>query len=373
MKVKFEKYQEPVAVGSSVFADFRNDIDLYNLRTLRQISCVGMVAGIALFLLCFPPFRVFGLVYSYLALAVVFTALYLWCLFGLERRRRMVLPTFYLIGFLLLYMASIMGTYLGQNANATTVLLLILVLPLFVIDKPWRLHVFFGIMTAIFCVMDYSVKLNRELMKLDIANCVAFYLLSVAISRQAIKTRLADIIIKHELKQQRDMDMLTKLNNRGSFERIVERYLHESNQNAVLMLMDIDDFKRVNDTLGHAKGDQLLQQVGEYLKAAFRSGDTVSRLGGDEFIAFLPAVTDMGVIKEKVDSLLQKISEISLAQERSCPVGASVGLAQYPEDGCSFEDLYKQADAALYHAKRSGKGQFAVYDEIAAPHADADP
>ena len=367
MKVKFERYQPAVTIDSSAYKRFRSEIALSNLHTLRQISFVGMVAGIVLVLLSLPPLRIFSLIYSYLAIAALFTALYLWCLFGLERLRRWVLPTYYLIGFLLLAIASIMGTYLGQEANATTILLLILVLPLSVIDKPWRVHAFFGVMTAFFCGMDYFVKLNRNLVGLDVANCIVFYLLSVAISRQTIKTKLADIIIKHELKQQRDMDMLTKLNNRGSFERIVAQYLHESNKNAVLLLMDLDNFKMVNDTLGHAKGDELLQQVGEFLQSTFRSGDTVSRLGGDEFIAFLPAVTDMGVIKGKVAGLLERISRIDLTGDHSCQVGASVGLAQYPEDGCSFEALYKQADAALYYAKRNGKGRVAVYDEMVEP------
>lgn len=364
MKIKFEKYQTPAALDSRAFTEFKSDIALYNLHTLRQISFVGMAAGIILVLLSLPPLHVFQLVYSYLAIAVLFTFLYLWCLFGLERLRQFVLPTFYLISFLLFVLASVMGTYLGQDANATTILLLILVLPLFVIDKPWRLHLFVGMMTGLFCVMDYSIKINHELAALDIANCAAFYLLSAAISRQVIQTKLSDIIIKHELKQQRDMDMLTRLNNRGSFERIVTQYLHDSNKNAVLLLMDIDNFKKVNDTLGHAKGDELLQRVGEYLKAAFRCGDIVSRLGGDEFIAFLPAVTEIRVIEEKIAVLLRKISEIDLTGGGGCPVSASAGLAQYPEDGCSFEALYKQADTALYQAKRNGKGRCVVYDEL---------
>lgn len=173
---------------------------------------------------------------------------------------------------------------------------------------------------------------------------------------------MSDIIIKHELKQQRDIDMLTKLSNRGAFERVVAQYIHESNQNAVLLIMDIDNFKSVNDTMGHAYGDMVLQLVGEQLSAAFRSGDTVSRLGGDEFVAFLPAAGNIQLIAEKAQALIARVSAIKIQSDTPCKIGASIGLAQYPSNGCTFEELYKRADEALYRAKQAGKGKCFIYD-----------
>ena len=167
---------------------------------------------------------------------------------------------------------------------------------------------------------------------------------------------------ERELEQQRDMDMLTKLNNRRAFERVVAQYIAESDQNAVLMLMDIDSFKSVNDTMGHAYGDMVLQLVGEYLQSAFRSGDTVSRLGGDEFVAFLPAVGDVGLIVHKAMQLIERIAGIKIDSAAPCKMGASIGLARYPINGRSFEELYKSADKALYRAKQNGKGRCFVYD-----------
>ncbi|MDD3882036.1 MAG: GGDEF domain-containing protein [Eubacteriales bacterium] len=127
--------------------------------------------------------------------------------------------------------------------------------------------------------------------------------------------------------------------------------------------MDVDNFKQINDKMGHSAGDAVLQSVGEALKGAFRKGDIVSRLGGDEFVAFLPYAGDIGVVTEKVKAMMQRINEIKQGNEQDIIVSVSVGLAQYPKDGCLFEELYKRADKALYSAKNSGKGKIAVYKE----------
>ena len=349
-------------VDRHAFTEFKNDIALCNLHTLRQIAWVGTVGGLLLVLACLPPFRLMTMIYGYLAITVLFGTLAALSYTLLEKRLGFVLPVYYAFVILFLALSIVMGTVWGRDSNAITFIILVVVLPLLIIDRPARMNAVFGTMCLAFCIIDFHVK-RSELCSMDVANCVVFYLLSIVISRQTINVKLSDIIIKHELKQQRDMDMLTKLSNRGAFERHVDRYIHASNKDAVMLIMDLDNFKAVNDQMGHEYGDLVLKRVGEYLQAAFRRGDIVSRLGGDEFVAFLPAVGELGVITEKVEALIERVSGVRQELALRCSVGASVGLAQYPQNGCSFEELYRRADAALYSAKRSGKGTFVVYDE----------
>jgi diguanylate cyclase (GGDEF)-like protein len=350
-------------VPRSAFQEFSSDIARYNLRALNQISFVGMIGGILLVIASLPPLHLLQLIEGYAAIALLFTCVFILTATVLRRHENAVLPVYYAFILLVLTIAILMGTWWGKATNATTFVMLVLMLPVLIIDRPYRIHLVFGVMSIAFCLADMNAK-SGALLELDLANAVVFYLLSVIICRQTIKAKMSDIIIKHELKQQRDMDILTKLSNRGAFERVVAQYVHESNQNAVLLIMDVDNFKSVNDTMGHAYGDMVLQLVGQYLQNTFRSGDTISRLGGDEFVAFLPAAGDIAYIQEKALALIGQISAIQIESDVPCKIGASIGLAQYPEDGCSFEALYKRADEALYRAKQSGKGDCVIFESV---------
>lgn len=345
-----------------VFFTFKNDVANYNINAMRKMSIVGFVGSLFLVIASLPPFRFLSLLECYAALTVVFGIMLLLSSTILKKYTQLILPFYYLFIIILLIFSIVMGTYLGTDTNATTFLILLLAIPLFIIDKPYKIDIVLVIMSLIFCVLVHFTK-SGEIHDLDISNGVVICLLSIVVNRQSIRYKMTDIVIKHELKSQRDMDMLTKLNNRGAFERGVAQYIHDSNKNSVMMIMDIDNFKSVNDTMGHSYGDMVLQLVGEYLKSTFRTTDIVSRLGGDEFVAFLPAVSDMNIITKKVTDLINRIKNIPIESETPCKIGASVGLAQYPKDGCTFEDLYKQADLALYVAKKNGKGTYAIYDE----------
>ena len=347
-------------ISAQAFSDFQSDIAIYNLHTLRQISWVGVVGGLLLVVACLPPLHLLSMLHGYLALTALFAVLAVLTGTALPRRPALVLPVYYAFVVLFLAVSIAMGTVWGKDSNAITFVMLVVVLPLLIIDRPVRMHLIFGVMCVAFCVIDYRVK-DRAISGLDIANCVAFYLLSVVLSRQAIRTKMSDIIVKHELKRQRDMDMLTKLSNRSAFERHVEQYLHESNEGAAMLIMDLDNFKSVNDQMGHEYGDMVLKRVGDYMRSAFRRGDLVSRLGGDEFVAFLPAVGALDVITDKAGALIRRIGQIQQELSLTCAVGASIGVALYPNDGCSFEELYRRADAALYRAKHAGKGTVVIY------------
>lgn len=159
-------------------------------------------------------------------------------------------------------------------------------------------------------------------------------------------------------------DALTGLPNRNLFnDRLALAVTHaarEGRQVGILFL-DLDRFKIVNDTMGHDTGDKLLQEVSVRLKKAIREGDTVARMGGDEFIVIIPGLRNpenLGVLAQKIiDSLSSPYS----INDNDVFIGASIGIAIYPNDGREVSSLLKNADMAMYRAKENGRNNYQLY------------
>jgi diguanylate cyclase (GGDEF)-like protein/PAS domain S-box-containing protein len=161
-------------------------------------------------------------------------------------------------------------------------------------------------------------------------------------------------------------DPLTSLPNRALFNDRLRQMMADVSwhgQLAGVMLIDMDRFKEVNDTMGHAVGDELLMEAAVRLSSCVRSYDTVARLGGDEFAILLPQVRsgdDLGRIAGKI---LDKFGEPFLLDGKEIFVSCSIGIALYPNDSTEANDLVKYADSAMYFAKRSGRNNFRFYSK----------
>lgn len=161
-------------------------------------------------------------------------------------------------------------------------------------------------------------------------------------------------LIRHEA----EYDALTDLLNRGSFDRVLQIYKNGETPYA-LILVDVDIFKSVNDTYGHAMGDRILKKVASLLKQMFRSIDFVCRIGGDEFAIVMVEMTgDLGyTIEEKIEAINQELQK----EEDGLPkVSISVGVA-FSDRKNPGEDIFKDADKALYHTKENGKHGCSIY------------
>ncbi len=172
------------------------------------------------------------------------------------------------------------------------------------------------------------------------------------------------------LKYQALHDGLTELANRTLLsDRIHQTVLmaQRNHQPFALLIMDLDRFKDINDTLGHHYGDLILQQVARRVRNVLRESDTIARLGGDEFAVLLPK-TELSQAKHIIDKLLKAIEEPFLINEQVLHVGGSIGVTLYPQHGEDEVTLMQRADVAMYVAKRNHSG-YAVYDPSTDQHS----
>lgn len=161
-------------------------------------------------------------------------------------------------------------------------------------------------------------------------------------------------------------DALTGLPNRVLFMDRLEQTLvrtHRSGLMVGVLFIDIDRFKLVNDTLGHAGGDRLICEVAVRLRKTVREGDIVARLGGDEFVVIIADAGKINDVLRAVEKIIAGVSEPYRIDEREIFSTCSIGVSLYPHDGGNSEELIKNADTAMYHAKRNGRNRFQLYDK----------
>ncbi len=157
-------------------------------------------------------------------------------------------------------------------------------------------------------------------------------------------------------------DALTGLANRSRFFEHLERSLEDESRGPLVgvLYIDLDEFKPVNDRLGHGAGDRVLIEVASRLRDATRDGDLLARLGGDEFAVLCPGVPDLAVVRAVAERLSATVCEPITLGGETVRVGATVGVAAAPPGTCSIDDLVDAADGALYAAKRDARGSVQV-------------
>lgn len=159
-------------------------------------------------------------------------------------------------------------------------------------------------------------------------------------------------------------DLLTRLPNRALFKDRLElaiTHARRQKQKLAVMFLDLDRFKVINDTLGHAMGDRLLQAVTQRLESCLRKGDTLSRFGGDEFTLLLPSVHGPDDASQIARKLIKALKAPFALGEHEVFVGVSIGIAIYPEAGNTMDQLIQNADIAMYHVKARGKDSYCFF------------
>lgn len=172
--------------------------------------------------------------------------------------------------------------------------------------------------------------------------------------------------LAHSLKTNMEMDTLTRVYSRVAAEEKISNAITKESLygRSVLVFVDVDNFKSINDTYGHKTGDIYLQEVSSAMKSNKRSNDIIGRLGGDEFVMLLTSVESKDALRLILDRVLESVCAIEIKGVSLDEVSISAGILLVPRGGGSYNDLSQKADSALYLAKLAGKNKYVFYDEI---------
>lgn len=166
------------------------------------------------------------------------------------------------------------------------------------------------------------------------------------------------------LTEKAQKDLLTGLLNKITTQEQIDTHLnqhHEQQMFHALYLIDIDNFKNINDHLGHLQGDSVLIEIAECLRRQCSENDIIGRIGGDEFIVFINNTSSKKAIRQKAKELATSFRQFFHEQKKNYKISASIGIAIYPANGRTFQELYEKADTALYLSKKKGKDYFSFF------------
>jgi diguanylate cyclase (GGDEF)-like protein/PAS domain S-box-containing protein len=169
---------------------------------------------------------------------------------------------------------------------------------------------------------------------------------------------------EHLIWEQANFDALTKLANRHMLQDRLQQEIKKARRedlSVALLIIDLDRFKEINDTLGHDMGDVLLIEASQRIAACVRTSDTVARLGGDEFVIILAALDDESCVDRIARSLVETLVQPFLLDTEEAYISASIGIALYPNDAMDIESLLKHADQAMYGSKNAGRNRFSYF------------
>lgn len=201
---------------------------------------------------------------------------------------------------------------------------------------------------------DYTTEFTIEASQDEVGD------LSIAFKEMMSQIKKRDL----SLQQLAYYDRVTNLPNRHYFEEKISQAIENAQRYGTsfyLMMLDLDDFKIVNDTLGHAMGDMLLLRIGERLMLTLRNSDAIFRIGGDEFAVIVENIPDEQSIQYVAQKVINAISEPIMLEQDKVRVGVSVGISQYPLFAQTKTALISTADTAMYGAKNRGKNSFEMY------------
>jgi diguanylate cyclase (GGDEF)-like protein len=234
-------------------------------------------------------------------------------------------------------------------------------------------------------IKDGSVMERCEIQFVDQAGEIRWYQLKVTtlLNDNRIPIRAIGIIdditakktmaIEHEnsleeMEAKLMMDPLTHLYNKLAIQQKITETITSSavsgdNQQHVLFMLDMDDFKNINDSFGHAYGDEVIVEFAELIKDSFRANDWVGRVGGDEFMVLMRNVKDLQIAQLKAQEIIDKCNRKYQVDEIAVSINVSIGMAVFPIDGVEYETLYQHADEAMYAAKARGKAAYSFYKQ----------
>ena len=255
--------------------------------------------------------------------------------------------------------------FITQNkpdTPATTFIALLLITPMFMIDKPFFMTIELSVASAVFLIWMYRIK-PYDVWQLDLVNVIVFTIVGVFLHFIANAIRIKEFVLTRTIIIQKDVDEMTGLKNKGALTREINAVLtDEKADKGVMMLLDVDTFKSINDTFGHDTGDRVIEQVGDFLREKSFDEGIVGRFGGDEFIVFIKDTDDPELAVKIAGDIAAGVSEHVTLPDDKQKISVSIGIATYSGEEKNYSDLLKKADIALYRSKADPLNRVYLYE-----------
>ena len=263
----------------------------------------------------------------------------------------------------LLFLFGAVLSLLRPESQAVSFIAFLLVTPMFMIDKPFFMAFELSAASAVFLVWMKSVKPDT-VWRVDCANVIVFTVVGIFLNVIANSIRIREFVLTRKINIQKDTDELTNLKNKGALTREINQFLaDESAGGGILLMLDIDRFKAINDTYGHDTGDEVIRRLGSYLGEKFTGDEIVGRFGGDEFIIFVRNCNDPDTARSTAEEIIKEVPERVTLADGSRKVELSIGIAVCDGREKNYSEIFKKADVALYRAKADSNNRYCLFGE----------
>lgn len=349
-------------LSSEEYKSIRLQLHAQNRRNLKVACLVGVTILVCLLIASFMLPFLEGNRILYAVTMLIFICIYALNESLVQRKEALALPLFYCFLVTAFAFGIILGVYLTPGVPSTTFCVLLFALPMLITDRPYRLSILLCAVTAWFCVATITVN-PPTVAQSDLVNSISFLALGIAVNVFMMNVKFKQVLHAAVVEQERDTDELTKLLTKAAAARAIGHFLESASEKGALLVLDVDDYKSINDTMGHAYGDTVLRIVGECLREVFRQDDILGRFGGDEFVAFLPHVCDRSIIEPRIQRFVEMTGARVPAGVSAPRITTSIGIALYPMHASDYDSLFQCADEALYQAKAAGKNVYVFYGD----------
>ena len=356
-EIGFFRWVSHYGFETDVFDTYREAVRRSNRASLRVLSVMGLVITLIVMVFGFTTHQAMEGLWFCLALLVA-------CVLGMaasfqeHTHRALLLGAGYLISAAL-FAISIYGSA-AMNTDAFWIGTQVAV-GCYLLDYAWTMGALEFL--SYLALMISWIAGRAEVTDTRFLFSLLFLNIGLITFFTVNRTKVSLIIGREESRKQADTDQLTGLMNRTAAKEDIKDHLAETKEAGVMMLLDLDRFKSVNDRLGHQMGDKVLVDVAKDLKLMFRNTDVLSRLGGDEFIIYMKAVPEEDWVHRRAEEVVQTVRRWVTDGTTNIQISASVGVVMTNGMERSYEDLYRAADIAMYFSKAQGGNKAVFYSK----------
>lgn len=344
------------------YDNIKKEVEIANCKIWRAIYISLSVIFIGMFVLSFFTEVYKAIRYPFLIMAIFSIIMIVITFAFVPKESKWNLLLRYLSYAALFAYGIYTGTF-SQNYYSVSFYVILLLLALVGYERPIILSPVLLVVSVgygfIFFFLNEHVEYSHALGNL--INSMIYGVIAAFINIYLSKIKFNQVFLQKDIERERDTESQSQLLTKEAGIKKINHYLKNNTETGILLFIDIDDFKKINDSFGHDYGDQMITTVSEKIKSVFNSNAVLLRFGGDEFVAFMPDTINLEESVNNATELLKIHNEVTFPNGLQC-FYLSIGIAIREKDDNNYRDLLNKADLALYKAKNNGKNQYQIYE-----------